>query len=112
VGPESVGYRLTQDARVFGGQVLTATDIAVAASLCDLADRSMVNDITNDLKMGTLDTIKKMIEDAIDQVKVSFLTVVVIIINCSQEIQYMYFVLSDKQGRPTCCSCRGRYHTG
>ena len=29
VGPLSVGYRLTQDALVFGGEQLTATDIAV-----------------------------------------------------------------------------------
>src|SRR5947207_13469509 len=31
VGPVSVGYRLTERALVFGGDTLTATDIAVAA---------------------------------------------------------------------------------
>src|SRR5947207_14312637 len=31
VGPESVGYRLTEEALVFGGKTLTATDAAVAA---------------------------------------------------------------------------------
>ncbi|MGC2414559.1 MAG: hydantoinase/oxoprolinase family protein, partial [Stellaceae bacterium] len=31
VGPGSVGYRLTEEARVFGGGTLTATDAAVAA---------------------------------------------------------------------------------
>lgn len=31
VGPDSVGYRLTQDAKVFGGDVLTATDCSVCA---------------------------------------------------------------------------------
>ncbi len=31
VGPRSVGYEITRRARVFGGDVLTATDIAVAA---------------------------------------------------------------------------------
>src|SRR6185312_809520 len=40
VGPVSVGYRLTQDALVFGGSQLTATDIAVAAELLDIGDRS------------------------------------------------------------------------
>ncbi|MGO1076476.1 hydantoinase/oxoprolinase family protein [Inquilinus sp. CA228] len=30
VGPQSVGYRITSEARVFGGRTLTATDIAVA----------------------------------------------------------------------------------
>lgn len=29
IGPESVGYRLPQDGRIFGGNVLTATDVAV-----------------------------------------------------------------------------------
>ena len=33
IGPESVGNRLTTDALCFGGSVLTATDIAVAAGL-------------------------------------------------------------------------------
>ena len=33
VGPQSVGYRLTQEALVFGGTTLTATDMAVAAGL-------------------------------------------------------------------------------
>ena len=33
IGPESVGYRLTEAARIFGGTALTATDIAVAAKL-------------------------------------------------------------------------------
>src|SRR5207244_9059884 len=31
IGPDSVGYELTTKARVFGGEVLTTTDIAVAA---------------------------------------------------------------------------------
>src|SRR3712207_8914366 len=42
IGPQSVGYRLTRDALVFGGSTLTATDIGVAAGLIDLGDRSRV----------------------------------------------------------------------
>ncbi|XP_031569251.1 uncharacterized protein LOC116303790 [Actinia tenebrosa] len=71
VGPRSVGYKLEKESRVFGGEVLTATDIAVAASLCDLGDRTKVKGLTKDFKMKTLDVIKKMIEDVIDQVKTS-----------------------------------------
>src|SRR4029077_13656093 len=33
VGPQSVGYRLTEEALVFGGNTLTATDAAVAAGI-------------------------------------------------------------------------------
>lgn len=45
VGPQSVGYRLTEDARVFGGTTLTLTDIAVAAGRISLGDRIRVADI-------------------------------------------------------------------
>ncbi len=39
VGPVSVGYELTEKARVFGGDVLTATDLAVAAGRISVAIR-------------------------------------------------------------------------
>src|SRR5579864_7651828 len=38
VGPESVGYRLTEAALVFGGRMLTATDAAVAAGIVQIGD--------------------------------------------------------------------------
>lgn len=44
-GPQSVGYRLTEEALVFGGSILTLTDIAVAAGRVDIGDRSYVSDI-------------------------------------------------------------------
>ena len=40
VGPESVGYRLTEEALVFGGRTLTATDLAVAAGRARVGDAS------------------------------------------------------------------------
>lgn len=33
VGPDSVAYRLEQEALAFGGQTITATDIALASGL-------------------------------------------------------------------------------
>src|SRR5215510_2718095 len=42
VGPQSVGYELTSRALVFGGDVLTATDLAVAAGLAEIDDRERV----------------------------------------------------------------------
>ena len=33
VGPDSVAYRLEQEALAFGGQIITGTDIALAAGL-------------------------------------------------------------------------------
>lgn len=42
VGPRSVGFRLTEAALVFGGDTLTATDLAVAAGWVDIGDRRRV----------------------------------------------------------------------
>ena len=42
VGPRSVGFRLTEEALVFGGPILTLTDVAVAAGRIRLGDRACV----------------------------------------------------------------------
>lgn len=42
IGPDSVGYRLRERSLVFGGDTLTATDLAVAAGRADIGDRSLV----------------------------------------------------------------------
>ncbi|MEM7004987.1 MAG: hydantoinase/oxoprolinase family protein [Pseudomonadota bacterium] len=42
VGPQSVGYRLTQDALIFGGNTLTTSDVAVGLGIADFGERSAV----------------------------------------------------------------------
>ena len=42
VGPQSVGYRLTEEALVFGGNTLTTTDVIVAAGHEAIGDQSHV----------------------------------------------------------------------
>ena len=42
VGPDSVGFQITDKALVFGGEVCTATDIAVRLGLADLGDKAKV----------------------------------------------------------------------
>src|SRR6202167_3381522 len=42
VGPQSLGYRLTREALVFGGNTLTATDAAVAAGVADIGNAGAV----------------------------------------------------------------------
>ncbi len=43
VGPLSVGCRLTELAETFGGNVLTATDAAIAAGICsDIGNKDWV----------------------------------------------------------------------
>ena len=45
IGPQSVGYRLLEEAHVFGGKTLTATDIAVAAGYAKLGDPDLVAEL-------------------------------------------------------------------
>jgi N-methylhydantoinase A/oxoprolinase/acetone carboxylase beta subunit len=69
VGPRSVGYRLTEDGRVFGGRTLTATDVAVAAGLVDLGDRARVADLPADLVKRALARMHATIEEGVDRMK-------------------------------------------
>jgi N-methylhydantoinase A/oxoprolinase/acetone carboxylase beta subunit len=69
IGPLSVGYRLTEEALVFGGQKLTGTDIAVAAGLIDIGDRRRVHHLGRALIDGVLARAKAMIEEHVDRMK-------------------------------------------
>jgi N-methylhydantoinase A/oxoprolinase/acetone carboxylase beta subunit len=69
VGPRSVGYRLTREALVFGGNTLTATDVAVAASLAGIGDRGAVAGLPRDLVAAVLNETRGKIEDAVDRMK-------------------------------------------
>ena len=69
IGPASVGYRLTEQALVFGGDVLTVTDIAVAAGLIDLGDRKRVATLPSALVEAALARIHAMIEEGVDRMK-------------------------------------------
>jgi N-methylhydantoinase A/oxoprolinase/acetone carboxylase beta subunit len=69
IGPQSVGYRLTKEALVFGGEQLTGTDIAVAAGRVDIGDRRRVAHLAPALIEGVLARVKAMIEANVDRVK-------------------------------------------
>jgi N-methylhydantoinase A/oxoprolinase/acetone carboxylase beta subunit len=69
VGPQSVGYRLVDEGRVFGGRTLTATDVAVAAALIDLGDRGRVADLPADLVKRALARMHASIEEGVDRMK-------------------------------------------
>jgi N-methylhydantoinase A/oxoprolinase/acetone carboxylase beta subunit len=69
VGPRSVGYRLVEESRVFGGPTLTATDVAVAAGLIDLGDRRRVADLPAELVKTALARMHATIEESVDRMK-------------------------------------------
>ena len=69
VGPESVGYRLGEEALVFGGPTLTATDAAVAAGLVRIGDPAKAAGVPRALAQAVLDAARGKLEDAIDRMK-------------------------------------------
>jgi N-methylhydantoinase A/oxoprolinase/acetone carboxylase beta subunit len=71
IGPESVGHRLTVDARIFGGEVLTLSDVAVAAGRAQIGDPTRVADLDRALVDTIMQRVRALCEDAIDQVKTS-----------------------------------------
>jgi hypothetical protein len=71
VGPQSVGFELTQKAQVFGGGVLTATDIAVAGGLASVGDRDHVSKIDSTLIKNIIGQIQEMVSVAVDRMKTS-----------------------------------------
>src|SRR5690349_24728872 len=71
VGPQSVGYRITSDALVFGGSQLTATDIVVAAGKAEVGDRDRVAKLDRNLVAAAVDEIHRLAEDTIDRMKTS-----------------------------------------
>ncbi|WP_062234944.1 hydantoinase/oxoprolinase family protein [Aureimonas sp. N4] len=71
IGPDSVGYEITSKALVFGGDTLTTTDIVVAAGLEDIGDRSRVAHIPAATVNAALDTMHRMVDEAVDRMKTS-----------------------------------------
>jgi N-methylhydantoinase A/oxoprolinase/acetone carboxylase beta subunit len=69
VGPRSVGYRIHQDALVFGGQTLTATDLAVAGGLADIGDQARVRHLDPGVVQAGLDSIAERIAALADTMR-------------------------------------------
>lgn len=69
IGPRSVGFRLTRDAQVFGGETLTATDIAVRAGLLSLGDASRVAALDATYAAAALAEATRMVEESADRMK-------------------------------------------
>lgn len=69
VGPDSVGYELTEEAQVFGGDTITATDVAVAAGMATIGTVDPTLDPS--LVEAANAYIKARVEYAIDRMKTS-----------------------------------------
>ena len=71
IGPESVGYRLMEQALVFGGDTLTATDLAVADGRANVGDAQLAERLERLLVDAAMAEIQSRVETAIDRVKLS-----------------------------------------
>lgn len=80
VGPDSVGYQITEKALIFGGDTLTATDIAVRLGMFRLGDPEKVAHIPQTLAEKAMARIRELAEDALDAMKVSSEDVDVILV--------------------------------
>ena len=77
VGPRSVGNRLTEEARVFGGATLTATDIAIALGRGTLGHDPHVSHAVAARAGATIDA---MLADVVDRMKATAADVPVILV--------------------------------
>jgi N-methylhydantoinase A/oxoprolinase/acetone carboxylase beta subunit len=71
VGPASVGYQLTSRAHVFGGDTLTASDIAVAAGYANFGSRERVAHLSATTVQSAVDRIHQILANGVDRMKVS-----------------------------------------
>lgn len=69
VGPDSVGYRIIQEAQVFGGDVLTLTDVAVTEGKARIGNQAPR--VARQLSQSAYREALRLIEDGIDRIKTS-----------------------------------------
>lgn len=71
VGPDSLGYQLRERALVFGGDVLTATDITVAAGMAQIGDPLLVAHLDRGVVRAAREHIQRAIAEAVERMKTS-----------------------------------------
>jgi N-methylhydantoinase A/oxoprolinase/acetone carboxylase beta subunit len=71
IGPQSVGYKLTTDALIFGGDTLTTSDVAVALGLADFGDKDAIANLQDDHLKAVRERINEMITNAVERMRVS-----------------------------------------
>jgi N-methylhydantoinase A/oxoprolinase/acetone carboxylase beta subunit len=80
IGPDSVGYQLSERGIVFGGNELTATDLAVATGLATLGDGGRLSPAQCALGPAGIAEIRRRLAEAVDQVKTSAADVPVVLV--------------------------------
>ena len=71
IGPDSVGYELPSRALVFGGETLTASDLAVAGGRASFGDPAAVAGLDAGLVQRGLAEVERMLAETVDRMKTS-----------------------------------------
>ncbi|KAJ5321403.1 hypothetical protein N7476_004405 [Penicillium atrosanguineum] len=87
VGPESVGHYLTSQALVFGGDVMTTTDIVVASGKAEIGDIKRAQAIPGNVIPKARLQIKKILEQAVESMKVSDSPVTLLLVGGGSIVQ-------------------------
>lgn len=69
VGPDSVGNALLEESLIFGGKMLTTTDVAVHQGLSGIGDASKVSHLSPDLITKASNQVHRILEKVIDKMK-------------------------------------------
>ena len=69
IGPRSVGFRLLEQGVAFGGEMLTATDVAIAAGRLELGDRARLSHLSPAFVSRMLERMGAMVAEAVDRMK-------------------------------------------
>lgn len=80
IGPDSVGYQLTKDAYLFGGNTLTASDIAVQAGFASFGNPSRIPALQPAVMQQILARFRQTLEDGIDRMKTAAADVPVVLV--------------------------------
>ncbi|WP_373896296.1 hydantoinase/oxoprolinase N-terminal domain-containing protein [Virgibacillus sp. CBA3643] len=80
IGPDSVGHKIHEEALIFGGNTLTATDVAVGLGKVTLGDPDRVKHLNKELLSNIYKHMVEMVEEAVDKIKTSSKDVPVILV--------------------------------
>lgn len=81
IGPDSLGFRIREESRLFGGSTLTTTDVAVAAlGLSNIGDPAHLVDIDPQLLTLAMSAITQAVEQGIDKMRISSQSVPVVLV--------------------------------
>jgi N-methylhydantoinase A/oxoprolinase/acetone carboxylase beta subunit len=71
VGPQSVGYKLTTDSLIFGGNTTTTSDVAVALGLAEFGNLDAIKNLNKEYLEAVRKRINEMLTNAVERMRVS-----------------------------------------